>query len=260
MPSLNIMLVARSDSKALDLILNSKYLDKLYTNFEYENATNISFNTFQELAEKCKTLKVDIVIVDNKKFILQGIADVLKKNFVNCIALNSFWTQLILSNRFAREMMKKYEIETPDILAYPKEFPLVVRADGMSDVAHSMTQLIGIRQQIAKYSQGIADTIVLEKFIEGKEITLTSFFDGKTLITFPDENLNDIQICEYNMKLENMFVNENPNFIGYIDSKLIVAKQNLFNIGFDICFPEFKEDLLFILINAIYQKLNETII
>lgn len=261
MPSLNIMLIASPETRALDAILSSKYLNKLYTNFKYEKSVEIRFNTFQELARKCKALKIDIVLVDDEKFILQGISDVLKKNFVNCIAINAFWTQLVLSNKFTRDMMRKYGIKTPEIFKYPKEFPLVLRADGVTNIVNSMQELLIARQQIVNCSQEIADTIFLEQFIKGKEISLTSLFDGKTLITFPHEALTGVQLKEYNSKLEKMFAAENPDFIGYINSKIIISKQNLFNIGFNIDFPylpsDYKEDLLFILISAIYQKLDE---
>ena len=257
MLSLNILLIASEESKAFDLILNSKYLGKLYTNFKHEKTVDIQFNTFQELARKCKALKIDIVLVDDEKFILQGIADVLKKNFVNCIALNAFWTQLLLSNKFSRDMMKKYGIKTPECFKYPKEFPLVIRADGFTKVVHSMPEVLAARQEIVNNSQEIAETVFLEQFVEGEEIMLTSLFDGKTLKTFPNTKLSETQLEVYNEKLQRMFVTENPNFIGYINSKIIVAKQNLFNIGFDLTFPIFKEDLLFVLISAIYQKLDE---
>lgn len=253
----NVFFIGNPESKVLKDIFQSKYLNKLYTNFELENAVDVGFNTFKELARKCKALKVDIVIVDDEKMILQGIADVLRKHFVNCIALNSYWTQLILSNKFAHDMLKKYGIKTPEVFMYPKEFPLVIRANGVVEYANSLQELISIRNKIADISSEVADSVFLERFIKGQEYSLTSLFDGKHLITFPVEGLSEIQISEYNSKLEKMFVSQNPEFIGFINSKVILEKQTLYNIGFNISFPNFKEDLLFILINAIYQKLNE---
>ena len=255
MQSLNVLLVGSESSSALNLILNSKYLRKLYTTFEHDGTVEIRFNTFKEFAQKCKALKIDIVFVDDTKLILQGIADVLRKNFVNVIAITSEWTKLILSNRFAHDMLEKYKIETPEIYSYPKCFPLILRADGLKEFVNSMSELLEARQKISNYSSEIAGTIFLEEFIEGKQYTLTSFFDGKSLITF-SELSGDI-VKEYNAKLEKMFVNEAANFIGYINSHVILSKQKLFNIGFSLDFPDIKEDLLYICISAIYQKLNE---
>ena len=122
MQSLNVLIIADESSKALKAVLKSKYLNKLFTNFEASGAVDIRFNTFKELAQKCKSLKIDIVIVEDEKMILQGIADVLRKNFVNCIAINAFWTQLILSNDFVRKMVLKYGIDVPKYLVIQKSF------------------------------------------------------------------------------------------------------------------------------------------
>ena len=54
MQSLNVMLIGHSQSLALKSLLQSKYLNKLYGNFEAENVINLKFNTFRELAKKCK--------------------------------------------------------------------------------------------------------------------------------------------------------------------------------------------------------------
>ena len=254
MQSLNVLIIADESSKALKAVLKSKYLNKLFTNFEASGAVDIRFNTFKELAQKCKSLKIDIVIVEDEKMILQGIADVLRKNFVNCIALNSFWTQLILSSDFARKMTAKYGIDTPDVLSYPEEFPIVVRADGILRFANSLEEVIKIRQDIYDFSPEIAKSIFLERYIKGEEFLLYSFFDGKNLITFSPQGLDT---KTYNDKLEYMFVQENPNFIGYITSRVMLSDEKLYNLGFNLDFPRLDDDIIFVLISAIYQKLNE---
>ena len=257
MHSLNVLIIGDENSKALNAVKKSKYLNKLYTNFESKNSVDIRFNTFKELALKCKSLKIDMVIVEDKKLILQGIADVLRASFVNCIALTSFWTRLILSNDFARQMAAKYGIETPEILSYPGEFPIVVRADGILRVANSVSEVIKIRQEIYEYSPEIAKTIVLERFIKGEEYNLPFLFDGKSLRLIPQEGLNEKLADEYGKKLEKMFVQENPNFTGYINSRVIVSSQKIFNAGFTLDFPALNSDILYILVNLIYQKLDE---
>ena len=67
MQSLNVLIIADESSKALKAVLKSKYLNKLFTNFEASGAVDIRFNTFKELAQKCKSLKIDIVIVERSE-------------------------------------------------------------------------------------------------------------------------------------------------------------------------------------------------
>lgn len=256
--SLNVLVIGDDKAKSIPRILKSKYLKKLYANFEYPNATTIRFNTFRELGEKCKALKIDIVFVEDEKLIFQGIIDVLRLNFINCIGLTSKWADLILSNKFANEMTQKYGIKTPEKFSYPKEFPLIVKADGYTAKAGSVDEMIKIRQTIFNHSAEIANTIFLEKYIKGAEYTLTSLFDGKTVLTLPDKNLSEKIITQYSKKLETMFTGEKANFIGYINSKIILSKNQLYNLKFDLSFPAMQEfDILFVFNSIIYQKLDE---
>ena len=257
MPELNVLIIGDKSSKALSSIIESKYLGRLFANFETENATDIRFNTFRELTLKCKVLKIDIVFVEDEKMILQGIVDVLRKNFVNCIGLTAFWTNLVLSNNFAREIKSKYEIKTPEKFLYPQQFPLMVKADGFEKKAYSTNEVIQIKEDLFNYSPEIAKTIFLEKFIEGNKYILTSLYDGKTLITLPNQELSTEKINEYNDKLFKMFKSENANFIGYINSLVIFSNNQLYNIGFNFDFPKLNADIIFIFNSMIYQKLDE---
>ena len=100
MTKLNILIASDKDeSRIIGLIQKSKYLNKLYATYELEGAIEVRFNTFKELAQKCRALKIDIVIVENEKWVLQGIADVLRAGLVNCLALSSRANRLILSNQ-----------------------------------------------------------------------------------------------------------------------------------------------------------------
>lgn len=70
-----------------------------------------------------------------------------------------------------------------------------------------------------------------------------------------DENILD----EYNSKLEFLLNKEKAKFIGFINSDITVSENKIYNNGFNFKFiePETQADLLYILISALYQKLNE---
>ena len=146
MPEINVLIAG--NGVCAPEIKKSKYLKKLYItgDKEIDGAVLIKFNTFKELAQKCKALQIDIVIVENEKWILQGIADVLKSNLVNCIAPTSKWTELALSPVFAREIVQKYSIDTPKLIKLPVDFPIVLKAKGITKKADSLQELIDYRQ------------------------------------------------------------------------------------------------------------------
>lgn len=257
MPLLNILIVPNNteESKALELISKSKYLNKLYSTAQTKDAIEIRFNTFKELAQKCKALKIDIVVVENEKWILQGIADVLRKNFVNCIALTSSANKLILSGGYAKESVEKYGILTPKKLSYPSNYPVVVRADGVCRIGNSLEEIIEIRKDIAGRSEEIASTIFLEEFLNGQRIDIISLFDGKNLLSFSNNSV----ILEYSQKLCKFLTAEKFEFIGFLTSKLVLHEEKIYHIGFSPDFSKLNIDLdfLYLLNSAIYQKLNE---
>ncbi len=259
MLKLNLLIASENEqSKTIELIKKSKYLNKLYSTAAINGAIEIKFNTFKELAQKCKALKIDIVIVESEKWVLQGIADVLRANLVNCLALTARANNLILSNNYTRELLKKYNIRTPQKLMYPQKYPVAVKADGICKIGNSLEEIIGIRNEIAGRSDEIAGTIYLEEFIEGENINLTSIFDGKNLLSFTRNNL----LLEYSQNLQKLLTAEKFEFIGFITSKLILSEGIVYNTGFSSDFSKYNYDVdfIYLLNSAIYQKLNEIII
>lgn len=256
MQSLNVLFIGNKSSSALKFLFDSKYLNKLYTNFEAENAVCIRFNTFKELAIKCRSLKIDVVFVEDEKFIFQGIADVLRTNYVNCIALTSNWSKLVLSESYARKMLDKYKILAPKILSYPSIYPLMVKTDGFCQKANSLAEVLQIKEFVSQNLPQVEDRVHLEEFLVGREYILNSFFDGKNLITHNSQLSSDL-VNDYNNQLKAMFIQEKANFIGYINSRVIYSNGMLYNIGFNFDFPNFGQDILYLAISAIYQKLDE---
>ncbi len=268
MQSLNVLIVSSHKSKYLEQIKSSKYLNKLYVTSqeEVEDTIQLTFNTFKELAQKCRTLEIDIVLAEEEKWILEGISNVMKQNHINCFAATSDWTNLSLSQNFARKMLGKYGINLPPIITLPLEFPVLVKGDGILKKANSMQEIISIKEKIYKTSGEISKNIFLEECLKGEKNKIISLFDGKHLLTFPHEKISAILLKEYSDKLEKMLLNEKANFIGFINSELIEENGILYNTGFSFGFymPNLElfqttcpKDILYICLSAIYQKLNE---
>lgn len=256
MQTLNVLIAG--EGKLLPIIQDSKYLKKLYVTSDNEinGAINIKFNTFKELAIKCKSLQIDVVLVENEKWILQGIADVLRKNFVNCIAPTAYWAETLRDSIKSRELLVGTSINIPRKLQYPKEFPLLVRGKGFKFVAKTLNEAIALKTNInSAFPLEIAQTTFLEELLDGEVLNIVSFFDGKTLKTFSD----DRNIIEYSNNLQTILLKKKANFIGFFKSRLIYKNNKLYNAGFDLDISDtiFDKDFLFILYLGIYQKLNE---
>ena len=268
MQSLNVLIVSTEKSKYLEQILGSKYLNKLYVTSEeeVEGAVQLKFNTFKELAQKCRTLQIDVVLVEEEKWVLEGIANVMKQNYINCFAVTSDWTELGLSHNYARNMLEKYEINLPSKITLPLEFPVLVKGDGVLKKANSMQEIVSIKEKVYKTSGEISKGIFLEQYLKGEKYKIISLFDGKHLLTFPHEGVSRKLLAEYSEKLETMLLSERAKFIGFINSEVIEENGTLYNTGFSFEFsmPDFDmwqtaypRDILYVCLSAIYQKLNE---
>lgn len=264
MQKMNILFASKNPDDYLEYLRESKYAEKIYitSQKEYPRVTTVYFNTFQELAEKCKALKIDLVIVEEQKWILQGIGDVLKKYFINSTAADSYWTNLALSNSFAREMCTKYGINIPNIIRVPLDFPIIIKADGITEKADDLQEAVEIRKSLNDISPEISKTVFIEQFVTGEKYKVTSVYDGKNLITLPAENSNPDLLGEYTEKLKQMFLSEKANFVGTINSDLIESNGKLYNVGFSFEFlkQNLEYDIFYILTMAIYQKLDEVVL
>lgn len=256
---LNVLIAGDGDT--VNFVQSSRFLRKLFTTSEksFEGAVNISFNTFKELAKKCKALQIDLVIVENEKWINEGISDVLRTNFINCIAPTSKWTELGIPSQNTRKILEKYLINIPPTTLLPADFPLVMKGNGISKLVNSVQEVIKIREEVYKRSPVVAQNLYLEKYLDGEKIIVTSLYDTKNLLTFPVSNVPKALIDEYSSLLENLLSSENANFIGFINSKLVLYENKLYNTGisFEFKVPNCNTDILYILWLAVFQKLDE---
>ena len=254
---LNILIVGNCISK----IKESKFLNKLYVTSpqETKGAINITFNTFSSLAEKCRALQIDLVVIEEEKWILEGISDILRANLINIFAPTTKWTNLAISNSFARSMTEKYNIEIPQIVTLPIDFPLIIRSDRIMKKVYNLEETIQFREILSNMSPEIHENTHLEEFIEGEKLVITSIFDGKFLLTLPTPKIDKALLTNYSKKLETMLITENAQFTGFINSEIIIRDDKIYNVGFNFNFPnfEFEPDILYVLWSAIYQKLGE---
>ena len=266
MQSLNVILVG--NGKFVPVLKNSKYLHKLYVTSgeEISGVITLQFNTFKQLAKICKAFQIDIVISEEERWVLEGITNVMKKNHINCLAATSEWTNLALSHSYARHMLTKYEIATPPIVTLPAEFPVIVKGDGILKIAKSMQEVISVKEHVYNMSAEISKNVFLEKYLYGKKHKITSFFDGKNILTFPNKEINKDLLNEYSEKLKRVLVSEKADFIGVINSNLIEEDKVLYNTGFSFefvipdlsCMPDnYPKDILFLSLLMMYQKLDE---
>ena len=146
-----------------------------------------------------KANKVDYVVVTPDDPLVLGMVDALEKEGIPCFGPKKNAAIIEGSKVFSKNLMKKYGIPTAayevfdDVnkaLEYVETCPIptVVKADGLAlgkGVVIAMSRDEAKEAVISAMSDhrfgASGDHIVIEEFLEGPEVSVLSFTDGKTL-------------------------------------------------------------------------------
>ena len=145
--------------------------------------------------------KIDFAVVAQDDPLALGLVDRLAEVNIPAFGPNKAAARIEGSKAFAKDLMRKYQIPTADYQvfddasaakAYLQEqtaFPVVVKADGLAlgkGVLICETKEAALdavdEMMISKQFGDSGNQIVIEEFLEGPEVTVLSFTDGKTLI------------------------------------------------------------------------------
>ena len=168
---------------------------------EFAECVNISAMEFEKLAAFAKEHEVDFTIVGMDDPLVGGIVDVFETEGLRVFGPRKNAAILEGSKGFSKDLMKKYHIPTADYetftdadaaLAYLEtaKMPIVLKADGLA-----LGKGVLICQTLEEAKEGVKEimqdkkfgtagnTMVVEEFMTGREVSVLSFVDGKTIRT-----------------------------------------------------------------------------
>ena len=158
-------------------------------------ATDI--NAIKDFAKKNN---IDYAIVTPDDPLVEGLVDALEEIKIPCFGPNKNAAIIEGSKVFAKNLMKKYKIPTAEYetfesydkaIEYLKTAPMptVIKADGLAlgkgvIIAETKEKAFDTVKNIMKDKAfgKSGDRIVIEEFLEGVEVSILSFTDGKTII------------------------------------------------------------------------------
>ena len=264
---MNILIISDGNLEEQLILLcqKSKYLNKIYTASKrvLNSIPNIEFNSFEDLVLKSRILQIDLIILTDKTLIQKGLVDFLKEKRINVISTNKKWFNLECSRIATKHLLNYYFINNQKMIKAPTTFPLVVKTNNpkFSKIINSMQELISTRESLNH------ENIFLEEYLHGETINILSLWDGSSGVHFqPDFNYSEVQQDRLNYlmtKINFMLSEEKADFVGFFSTKLIWAKNDWYVLDFkmrlslDFDLTLINKDFLFLLNNAIYQKLNE---
>lgn len=157
---------------------------------------------FDKLAAFAKEKEIDLTIVGMDDPLVGGVVDVFEKEGLRVFGPRKNAAILEGSKAFSKDLMKKYNIPTAayenfdnpeEAIAYLKEkaeFPIVLKADGLALgkgvlICNTLEEAEeGVKTIMLDKKFGSAgNTLVIEEFMTGREVSVLSFVDGKTIKT-----------------------------------------------------------------------------
>ena len=262
---MNILLIGTPSNSLISAVQASQMPGKLFTASDesINDIPNIQYYSLENLAQKAKTLQIDIAINTDKSLIDQNIVEIFRENRVNLISVNKKWLNLETSRLATKKLMDFYSINNPKIIKAPMNFPVVLKTDSgdYSEVKNSMEELLQSAETMKDSKKFV------EEYLDGEEFELLSLWDGKSLYCLNSpENTNEVKddrLYLLKTKLSFMFSDEKADFTGLFTVRLIWAKNDWYvkdfsaDINKESLFNNINKDFLYILNSAIYQKLNE---
>ena len=157
---------------------------------------------FDRLAAFAKENEIDLTVVGMDDPLVGGIVDVFEAQGLRVFGPRANAAILEGSKAFSKDLMKKYNIPTAayenfddpvSAVAYLEteaKFPIVLKADGLA-----LGKGVLICEDLAQAKEGVKEImedrkfgsagarLVIEEFLTGREVSVLSFVDGRTVKT-----------------------------------------------------------------------------
>ena len=188
-------------------VLRSKRVDEIYCApgnagiAEVAQCVPIGAMEFDKIVSFAREKEIDLTIVGMDDPLVGGLVDQLEAAGLRAFGPRKNAAILEGSKAFSKELMKKYQIPTAayEIFDSPKaalsyletaDFPIVLKADGLA-----LGKGVLICQNLEQAREGVksimedkqfgsaGNRLVIEEFMTGREVSVLSYVDGKTIKT-----------------------------------------------------------------------------
>ena len=186
-------------------VAQSPKVDKIYCApgnagiAEYAECVDIAAMEFDRLVAFAKEKEIDLTVIGMDDPLVGGVVDAFEAEGLRVFGPRKNAAILEGSKAFSKDLMKKYSIPTAAYETFTSakeakkyletaEYPIVLKADGLAlgkgvlICENKEDALAGVDELMLDKKFGTAgDTIVIEEFMTGREVSVLSFVDGNTI-------------------------------------------------------------------------------
>ena len=272
---------------------------------------DLKIDNFEPIKNFVLDKKVDLVIIGPEKPLVDGLVDYLEKFQIKVFGPNKTASQLEGSKIFTKKLCEKYKIPTAKFGIFYKKidaisflekviFPTVIKADNLASgkgvyICNDKKEGCLAIEEIFNGKFGKAESLLIEEFLEGEEMSFFTIHDGKIYKNFDtaqdhkrvhegDQGKNTGGMGAYspsrliNNKLEKKILEKiiNPTikgllelgteYKGFLYAGLMITKGEPYLIEYNVrmgdpecqtILPKLETDLAEIIIACCNKKLDE---
>ena len=139
--------------------------------------------------------QIDLVVIGPERPLVEGLSDAIRSVGIPVFGPSQQASRLEGSKSFAKELMRRYEIptakyevcqdiETGKCIIHQWGVPIVLKRDGLwggkgVTICETFTEAERVLEEILSRS---GESVVIEEYIRGQELSLLSFVDGKHVL------------------------------------------------------------------------------
>lgn len=166
-------------------------------------AQNINISTTKDIIEWLRHTHIDLVVIGPDEHLADGMVDELEALGIAVFGPTKSAAEIEWSKSFAKQFMKEegiptasYEvfndIEKAKLYVRNQQVPIVIKASGLAlgkgvIIASTLEEAEDALDQIMldKVFGKAGNEVVIEEYLQGKEISIHAFCDGENVIMFP---------------------------------------------------------------------------
>ena len=167
---------------------------------ELAECVDIGAMEFEKLADFAQEKEIDLTIIGMDDPLVGGVVDVFEARGLKVFGPRKNAAILEGSKAFSKDLMKKYNIPTAayenfddpekalEYLRTEAKFPIVLKADGLALgkgvlICNDLKEAEdGVKEIMEDKKFGNAgNTMVIEEFMTGREVSVLTYVDGKTI-------------------------------------------------------------------------------